>query len=97
MLTHKAVLSTISGIEVLLEELGQKLGSDDVYLSFLPLAHIFDRVVEELFLSLGGSIGYFQVCRNLCGYGSEKREEGEQLSAKQNLISLPGRCKEAGR
>jgi AMP-binding enzyme len=31
-----------------------------VFLSYLPLAHIFDRVAEETFLSLGGSIGYWQ-------------------------------------
>lgn len=29
-------------------------------LSYLPLAHIFDRVAEELFLNVGGCIGYFQ-------------------------------------
>lgn len=33
---------------------------DDVYLSYLPLAHIFDRVVEELFISIGASIGYWR-------------------------------------
>jgi long-chain acyl-CoA synthetase len=34
--------------------------SSDVFLSYLPLAHIFDRVAEETFLALGGSIGYWQ-------------------------------------
>jgi long-subunit acyl-CoA synthetase (AMP-forming) len=29
-------------------------------LSYLPLAHIFDRTSEEMFLSFGGSIGYWQ-------------------------------------
>ena len=32
-----------------------------VILSFLTLAHIFDRVVEEFMLSVGGHIGYWQV------------------------------------
>lgn len=31
-----------------------------MFLSYLPLAHIFDRVAEETFMSLGGSIGYWQ-------------------------------------
>jgi len=33
---------------------------DDVFLSYLPLAHIFGRVAEEAFLVRGGSIGYWQ-------------------------------------
>lgn len=32
----------------------------DVYLSYLPLAHIFDRVMEEQIISTGGSIGFWQ-------------------------------------
>ena len=36
---------------------------NDVYFSFLPLAHIFDRVAEEMFVFVGGSIGFWQgVC-----------------------------------
>jgi long-chain acyl-CoA synthetase len=33
---------------------------DDVFLSYLPLAHIFDRVAEELFLAISARIGYWQ-------------------------------------
>lgn len=29
-------------------------------LSYLPLAHIFDRTSEEMFLSMGATIGYWQ-------------------------------------
>ncbi|CAN0908815.1 Long chain acyl-CoA synthetase 4 [Linum grandiflorum] len=32
----------------------------DVYLSYLPLAHIFDRVIEELFIFHGGAIGFWR-------------------------------------
>lgn len=32
----------------------------DATLSYLPLAHIFDRTCEEMFLSVGGRIGYWQ-------------------------------------
>ena len=32
----------------------------DCTLSYLPLAHIFDRTCEEMFLSVGGRIGYWQ-------------------------------------
>ena len=32
---------------------------DDTYLSFLPLAHILDRVIEEYFFHKGASVGYY--------------------------------------
>lgn len=32
---------------------------DDVYLSFLPLAHILDRTIEEYFFRNGASVGYY--------------------------------------
>jgi long-subunit acyl-CoA synthetase (AMP-forming) len=33
----------------------------DCMLSFLPLAHSFDRILEELALCVGGHIGYWRV------------------------------------
>ncbi|CAI9298393.1 unnamed protein product [Lactuca saligna] len=39
--------SDISGVHRLLGSADASLDSNDVYLSFLPLAHIFDRVIEE--------------------------------------------------
>lgn len=38
---------------------GMQFTDKDVYLSYLPLAHIFDRVIEELFISKGASIGFW--------------------------------------
>lgn len=36
---------------------------EDVYLSFLPLAHILDRTIEEYFFRKGASVGYYHgVC-----------------------------------
>lgn len=37
----------------------EQMSVDDVYLSFLPLAHVLDRVVEEYFFHKGASVGYF--------------------------------------
>ncbi|KAM0069966.1 putative long-chain-fatty-acid--CoA ligase [Helianthus debilis subsp. tardiflorus] len=37
-----------------------KLNANDVYLSFLPLAHIFDRLIEECFFNHGASIGFWR-------------------------------------
>ncbi|KAJ9171699.1 hypothetical protein P3X46_015023 [Hevea brasiliensis] len=41
------------------EEFLHLMTADDVYLSFLPLAHILDRVVEEYFFRKGASVGYY--------------------------------------
>jgi long-chain acyl-CoA synthetase len=60
VISHRAVLSSVAGIKLLLCHYGEALTSDDCFFSYLPLAHIFDRVVEELFISIGGRIGYFQ-------------------------------------
>ena len=37
-----------------------QLNEEDVYFSFLPLAHIFDRVSEEFYVYIGASIGFWQ-------------------------------------
>lgn len=44
MLSHDAVVKTISsGLEFIEHQLGVHLGEGDVFLSYLPLAHILDR------------------------------------------------------
>jgi long-chain acyl-CoA synthetase len=39
------------------------LHEKDRYLSYLPLAHIFDRVVEEAMIWTGASIGFWRGVR----------------------------------
>ncbi|XP_024391453.1 long chain acyl-CoA synthetase 4 isoform X1 [Physcomitrium patens] len=60
MLTHENVLVTIAGLDHMLKSLNEVMDHNDVYFSFLPLAHIFDRVTEEMFVFVGGSIGFWQ-------------------------------------
>ena len=77
-LSHRAVVATVAGMERFLEVTAFELGPSDAMLSYLPLAHIFDRVAEELMLNVGGRIGYFQ------GEGGMKKRaggtrEGERL------------------
>jgi long-chain acyl-CoA synthetase len=61
MLTHQNVIAAMTGLY--LNTCGTKfpvLNEKDVLISYLPLAHILQRVAECLFFSLGSSIGYFQ-------------------------------------
>lgn len=61
MLTHKNVLATIAALQTFVKEVGLQLGEDDSTLSYLTLAHILGRALEEFALSVGASIGYWQV------------------------------------
>ncbi|CAI9101131.1 OLC1v1038389C1 [Oldenlandia corymbosa var. corymbosa] len=59
MISNEAILSIISGVDHQLESISEEFSEKDVYLSYLPLAHIFDRVVEELLINRGASIGFW--------------------------------------
>ena len=56
IITHQNLLSCGAGVQAL----GLKLLPSDVHLSYLPLPHVFERLIQLLVLSGGGSIGYFQ-------------------------------------
>lgn len=58
MLTHRNVIAAVTGVAHQLYKLQE--GGDVTLISYLPLAHILERVAEELFLQEGGSIGYWQ-------------------------------------
>merc|ERR1712072_1329229 len=60
ILTQKALVSGITAVCDKLQAVGSDVSEDDVFFSYLPLAHIFDRMTEELLISKGGSIGYWQ-------------------------------------
>lgn len=59
VLTHENVSTAIRGVDVFMEQFEDKMTVDDVYISFLPLAHILDRMIEEYFFHKGASVGYF--------------------------------------
>lgn len=54
MMTHGNVLATISAVMTIVPGLGDK----DVYLAYLPLAHILELAAENLISAVGSSIGY---------------------------------------
>lgn len=60
LLTHESVSLMIGAVDFWLLHFEEKMTPDDSYLSFLPLAHIFDRIIEEYFIYRGASIGYWR-------------------------------------
>ncbi|KAK1276665.1 Long chain acyl-CoA synthetase 4 [Acorus gramineus] len=60
LISHESIITLIAGVKQLLSSVNEQLDFKDVYLSYLPLAHIFDRVIEELFISIGASIGFWR-------------------------------------
>lgn len=47
LITNENIVTLVTGINHLLRCQDEELSEKDVYISFLPLAHIFDRVIEE--------------------------------------------------
>ena len=60
MHTHRAVVAAVSGVHTMLGQAGIGFSPTDCMVSYLTLAHIFGRVVEEFALSVGAGIGYWQ-------------------------------------
>ncbi|XP_023279128.1 long-chain-fatty-acid--CoA ligase 1-like isoform X2 [Seriola lalandi dorsalis] len=59
MLTHGNIVSNCSAFIKMTESYAQT-SPEDVMLSFLPLAHMFERVVEGVMIVHGARIGFFQ-------------------------------------
>ncbi|XP_072371981.1 LOW QUALITY PROTEIN: long-chain-fatty-acid--CoA ligase 1a [Scyliorhinus torazame] len=59
MLTHRNIVSNFSAFVKVTE--GQWVASpSDIHISFLPLAHMFERLVQIVVLCHGARIGFFQ-------------------------------------
>ncbi|XP_057439186.1 long chain acyl-CoA synthetase 1-like [Lotus japonicus] len=59
VLTHENITSFVRGVDLFLEQFEEKMTVEDVYLSFLPLAQILERTIEEYFFHKGASVGYY--------------------------------------
>ncbi|XP_066093922.1 long-chain-fatty-acid--CoA ligase 1 isoform X1 [Saccopteryx bilineata] len=59
LVTHQNIVSDCSAF-VKVTENTVNPSPDDILISFLPLAHMFERVVEFVMLSHGAKIGFFQ-------------------------------------
>uniref|UniRef100_A0A7S0UJY6 Long-chain-fatty-acid--CoA ligase n=1 Tax=Polytomella parva TaxID=51329 RepID=A0A7S0UJY6_9CHLO len=60
LLKHGAVISCVASLHYYCTFHKFDLGAADVMLSYLPLAHIFDRVAEELMLYRGVAVGFWR-------------------------------------
>ncbi|KMT00518.1 hypothetical protein BVRB_9g218160 [Beta vulgaris subsp. vulgaris] len=60
ILTNAAFTAEVFAIEYMFSETDKSANAEDVYFSFLPLAHIFDQIVETYFIARGTSIGFWQ-------------------------------------
>jgi long-chain acyl-CoA synthetase len=60
LISNASIICLVAGVDRLLNCVNEQLEQTDVYMSYLPLAHIFDRVVEELFMFHGASIGFWR-------------------------------------
>jgi len=56
LLTHSALLSTVASLG---RKLDTFLREDSVHISYLPLAHMYEKLVELIFLVRGARIGYW--------------------------------------
>jgi long-chain acyl-CoA synthetase len=56
MMTHANMIADVSAVILT----GVDLRSDDVHMSYLPLAHMFERAIQEALVLFGASSGFFQ-------------------------------------
>nr|AJQ20636.1 Long-Chain Acyl-CoA Synthetase [Salvia miltiorrhiza] len=60
ILSNGAFMSEVMSMDQLLRETDKAGTEEDVYFSFLPLAHIFDQIIETYCIYSGSSIGFWQ-------------------------------------
>ncbi|KAL5729370.1 long-chain-fatty-acid--CoA ligase [Ranunculus cassubicifolius] len=67
LLSNEAMMESVLSTDKLLIETDKPLTEDDCYFSFLPLAHVFDQIMETYCIYKGASIGFFQGPTMFCG------------------------------
>ncbi|PNY03354.1 long chain acyl-CoA synthetase peroxisomal-like, partial [Trifolium pratense] len=55
VLTHENFISNVAGATI-----GEKFNPSDVYISYLPLAHIYERTNQVMTVYFGIAVGFFQ-------------------------------------
>ncbi|XP_058069169.1 probable CoA ligase CCL6 [Magnolia sinica] len=60
LLTNGAIMAEVMTIDHLLVETDKAVTEEDTYFSFLPLAHVFDQIIETYCIYKGASIGFWR-------------------------------------
>ncbi|XP_025083668.1 long-chain-fatty-acid--CoA ligase 1-like isoform X2 [Pomacea canaliculata] len=60
MLTHRGYVATAAACTQQLRAGGLNLTSKDVMISYLPLAHSYERLLHAVVFQIGGQVGFFQ-------------------------------------
>ncbi|CAN0927711.1 Probable CoA ligase CCL6 [Linum grandiflorum] len=60
IISNEALVAEVLSVDQLLYLTDRTLDQEDVYFSFLPLAHIYDQVMASYCISKGASIGFWQ-------------------------------------
>ncbi|KAL4239460.1 Long-chain-fatty-acid--CoA ligase 5 [Mactra antiquata] len=58
LLTHRSVIANLSSMIYYIQKCGLTITSEDVSLSYLPLAHVFERGIQAIFFMLGARLGF---------------------------------------
>lgn len=59
MLKHHALVASVCAAYLFFDKWEQPFTEKDVYLSYLPLSHIFEQQAQALIIGRGGRIGFF--------------------------------------
>jgi len=59
MITHRNAIAMLSGLVYLVEQCGIVVSDADVHMSYLPLAHMYERLAQLMIFTYGGKVGFF--------------------------------------
>jgi len=59
ILTHGNIIAACAGMEE--RATPEEKSEDEVFFSYLPLAHIYERICQANVIAVGGAIGFSQV------------------------------------
>ncbi|WZY77691.1 hypothetical protein YC2023_024075 [Brassica napus] len=60
LISNESIVTITTGVMHFLQSVDESLTEKDVYISYLPLAHVFDLAIEECIIQVGGSIGFWR-------------------------------------
>ncbi|KAL2946323.1 hypothetical protein AAZX31_20G007200 [Glycine max] len=60
VIKNEAFMAEVLSVDHIIMLTDRVAGEDDVYFSFLPLAHVYDQIMETYCISKGSSIGFWQ-------------------------------------